>query len=99
MMIIDLALGNSELYRGCVIENVNGRLNLNMPISEAITLVGGNVERIMSATSAAERESVVITGAMAVWAYLIVFHAVVHRFREVFYDDGRNGPVLISRHG
>jgi hypothetical protein len=27
---------------------------------------------------------------MAIWAYLIVFHSVVHRFRRVRYDDGQD---------
>jgi hypothetical protein len=36
---------------------------------------------------------------MAIWSYLIVFHAVVHSFVRVYYFDGRNDPVLLSAHG
>lgn len=98
-MILDLSLKNTELYAGCRIEEVAGRLNLATPTAEAVTLVGRNIERMVGALPAAQREDCILTGGMAIWAYLIVFHAVVHRFRRVLYDDGRNGPVLIAQHG
>jgi hypothetical protein len=44
-------------------------------------------------------DGIVLTGPMAVWAYLIAFHAAVHRFARVYYDDGRSGSVLIAAHG
>jgi hypothetical protein len=44
-------------------------------------------------------EEITLTGAMAVWAYLAIFHIVVHRFRHVYYDSGRpDGKVLIAAH-
>jgi hypothetical protein len=99
-MIIDIGLSNSNLYQGCEIEMINGRHNLRTPVKDAIIIVGANIERMMSTLQAAERDSVVLTGRMAIWAYLVVFHAVVHRFREVYYDDGyATGGVLIARHG
>jgi hypothetical protein len=36
---------------------------------------------------------------MAVWSYLVVFHAIVHAFSEVKYNDGRSDDVVIARHG
>jgi hypothetical protein len=36
---------------------------------------------------------------MAIWAYLVVFHTVIHRFRRVYYDDGKpQGKILIAAH-
>lgn len=96
-MIIDLSLKNTDLYAGCQIEEVAGRLNLTTPVTDAISIVGRNIARIMDTAPSCER--VVLTGPMAVWAYMVVFHAVVHRVREVVYDDGRNPPVAIARHG
>ena len=93
-MIIDLSLKNKELYKDCKIEEVAGRLNLTTPVNEAINIVGRNINNIKI-----DPEEVTLTGPMAVWSYLIVFHAVVHKTRKVHYDDGRNGKVLIATHG
>jgi len=109
MLTINLALTNQALYAGCQIEEVAGRLNLTTPTDEAINLVGRNIAAILESddttniTQSSEPCTpsgvVTLTGPMAVWSYLVVFHAVVHRFREVRYDDGRNPPVVIARHG
>jgi len=93
-MKINLALTNKELYAGCQIEEVAGRLNLVTPVTEAINIVGRNANAM-----AIDPKSVTLTGPMAVWAYMVVFHAVVHKTARVFYDDGRNGEVLIAAHG
>lgn len=97
MTTINLALANSTLYEGCEIEEVAGRLNLTTPVEEAVSLVGRNVAAIVA--EAEDRDEVVLTGPMAVWAYLVVFHAVVHAFRRVYYDDGRGNKVLVAAHG
>lgn len=96
---IDLSLKNSDLYNGCQIEEVAGRLNLTTPVADAVNLVGRNVEAILHQIEDYDKDIVTLTGPMAVWSYLIVFHAVVHRFREVRYDDGRSGPVTVAKHG
>lgn len=98
-MKIDLALTNLDLYAGLEIETVAGRLNLKTHVADAINVVGKNIEEILSAAGTAERKEVTLTGPMAVWAYLIIFHAVVHRCNRVYYDDGRSGAVLIAAHG
>lgn len=98
-MILDVSLKNADLYAGCQIEEVAGRLNLVTPVAEAANLLGRNVGRWLETLAPAERDECVLTGAMAIWAYLVVFHAVVHRFRSVKYDDGRTGLVLIAKHG
>ncbi len=98
-MKIDLSLNNKTLYAGCDIEEVAGRANLKTPVAEAVNVVGRNINGIVQATPATERTEVTLTGPMAVWAYLVVFHAVVHTFSKVYYDDGRSGPVLVAAHG
>ena len=97
-MKMDLSLRNAALYEGCKTEEVAGRLNLKTPIGEAVGLVGRNIAAIIQAIPPEARESVTLTGPMAVWAYLVVFHAVVHVFAEVSYFDGRN-VVVLARHG
>ena len=94
MTVIDLSLKNEALYKGCKIEEVAGRLNLVTPVAEAINIVGKNVAEMQL-----KGDEITLTGAMAVWAYLIVFHAVVHTFTKVYYNDGRNGAVLVAAHG
>lgn len=98
-MRIDLSLSNAALYAGCEIETVAGRGNLKTPVADAVNIVGANIAAMLADVPAADRAEVTLTGPMAVWAYLVVFHAVVHRFSKVYYDDGRNGPVLIAAHG
>ena len=98
-MEIDLSLRNAALYKGCEVEEVAGRLNLKTPVAEAVVLVGHNIAALVQATPAEARGSVTLTGPMAVWAYLIVFHEVVHSFSEVQYFDGRNAAVVLARHG
>jgi len=93
-MKIDLSLKNTTLYTGCKIEEVAGRLNLTTPVADAINIVGKNI-----ASMEIDAAEVTLTGPMAVWSYLIVFHAVVHKTAKVFYDDGRSGTVLIAAHG
>ena len=97
-MKMDLSLYNTALYAGCEIEEVAGRLNLKTPIGEAVGLVGRNIAAIVQSIPPEARESVTLTGPMAVWSYLVVFHEVVHCFTEVSYFDGRN-VVVLARHG
>ncbi len=105
VMLIDLSLKNTRLYEGCEIEEVAGRLNLKTPVKDAVSIVGRNIARIVEEwegeINVVKRDwtEITLTGPMAVWAYLIVFHAVVHRFNRVYYDDGRSGSVLVAAHG
>ena len=93
-IILNLGLDNAELYAGCNIETVAGRKNMTTDVADAVNIVGENVHK-MSLSG----DEITLTGAMAVWSYMVVFHAVVHRFRKVYYDDGRNGEVLVAAHG
>ena len=95
--IINLGLDNSDLYAGCTIEEVGGRLNLVTAPADATNVVGRNAQKIVETIT--ERTEVTLTGPMAVWSYLVVFHVVLHKFDRVYYDDGRNKRVLIAAHG
>lgn len=99
MVTIDLSLKNDWLYDGCKAEEVAGRLNLVTPVADAVNIVGRNIHGYISQLSSYHRQEVTLTGPMAVWSYLVVFHAVVHSFGRVYYDDGRSGAVLIAAHG
>lgn len=96
---LDLSLNNMSVYAGCEIQEVAGRLALMTPIGEAVNIVGRNTKKIIDDLVAGGAEEITLSGAMAIWAYLVVFHIVVHRFRRVYYDDGKpNGKILIAAH-
>ena len=97
-MKIDLSLKNKILYEGCEIKEIGGRLTLITSPNEAVNIVGRNITRLIDELPHNAREKVILTGPMAVWSYLVVFHCVVHRFSKVYYEDGRNPPVLIAQH-
>ncbi len=97
--ILDLALSNAELYAGCEIQEIAGRRTLMTPAYDAVNIVGRNAQAIVARLVSDGVEEVTLTGAMAIWAYLIVFHSAVHRFRRVYYDDGKpQGKILIAAH-
>jgi hypothetical protein len=98
MLTIDLSLDNPWLYQGCTVEEVAGRLNLLTPPQDALNTIGRNLRAWLQEHAPGHTE-VTLTGPMAVWAYLLVFHAVVHRFNKVYYNDGRNPILLIAAHG
>nr|MBD3359345.1 hypothetical protein [Candidatus Buchananbacteria bacterium] len=95
-MELHLGLENQQLYKGCEVTEVAGRMTLTTPVEEAVNIVGRNIKEIVDATE--DREEIVLTGPMAVWSYLVVFHAVVHSFKKVFYADGKGDKVLIAMH-
>lgn len=90
-MKIDMSLNNATLYAGCDIEEVGGERNLKTPMSEAVSIVGANIDAMLAMET--DRREVTLIGPMAIWAYLMVFHAVVPCFGLVYYDDGRTGVV------
>jgi hypothetical protein len=97
--MLDISLSNQALYTGCAIEEVAGRLALMTPVNEAVNTIGRNAKQIVDELVTDGVEELTLSGAMAIWAYLVVFHIVVHRFRRVYYDDGKpNGKVLIAAH-
>lgn len=96
---LDLSLRNQQLYAGCDVQEVAGRLALTTHLDEAANIVGRNAQTLIDELVADGIEEITLTGAMAIWAYLVVFHITVHRFRRVYYDDGKpNGRILIAAH-
>ena len=98
-LVLNLGLTqNPQLYEGCEIRTVGGRPVLVTPIEKAIEIIGTNALRWVTSISEEQRDEIVLTGPMAVWAYLVVFHIVVHQFKRVIYKDGKGNEVLIAMH-
>lgn len=93
-MILDISLGNSHLWTGCEIATMGGKLTLLSPPNQAIELLGRNL-----AALAVDPEEVTLTGGMAIWAYLVVFHFLHGRTRRIYYQDGRGDRFLVAAHG
>ena len=98
--VLDLSITrDNPLYAHCEIEEVPGGWHLKENPTEIINLVGRNAEEIVKRLMSEEVEHLTLTGRSAIWVYLVVFHSAVHRFREVYYDDGKkDGRVRISAH-
>lgn len=94
---IDIGLTNETLWFGCEIIQIGGRANLVTAPKTAMEIMAKNLGKIIDPPQ--ERSEVTLTGPMAVWAYLVAFHAVVHKFTKVYYDDGKSGPLLVAQHG
>lgn len=96
---LDLSLNNVEVYAGCAIEEIGGRLTLTTRKEEAINIIGRNARTIVDSMVKLGVEELTLTGATAIWVYLVVFHLVVHRFKALYYDDGKpSGKLRISAH-
>jgi hypothetical protein len=91
---LDLSLSNSLLYDELSIEELAGRLTLLTPPAEAIPVIARNLSRLEI-----DPEEVTLTGGMAIWAYLVVFHVLHGRTKRVYYEDGRGARVLVAAHG
>lgn len=93
-MILRLSLDNEDLYRGLQVAVDAGRLNLRTPPEEAIPVITGNLARMEI-----DPAEVVLTGSMAIWAYLVVFHFLHGRTGQIWYEDGRGHRILVAAHG
>ena len=93
-MILPLSLDNDAVYRGLDIAVDAGKMNLRNPPEEAITIMLANL-----AAMEVDPEEVVLTGSMAIWAYLAVFHALHGRTRRISYRDGVGRTILVAAHG
>jgi hypothetical protein len=97
---LDLSITEgSPLYENCETEEVAGQHRLKATPEEAVNIVGRNADAIAKRLMADGVQALTLTGRSAIWVYLVVFHAVVHRFREIYYDDGKpGGRVRIAAH-
>jgi hypothetical protein len=93
-LILDLSLSNEALYAGLSIEHLAGKPTLLTPPAEALPVLVANLA-IMEIDS----QEVVLTGSMAIWAYLVAFHSLHGRTKRIFYEDGRRTRVLVAAHG
>lgn len=93
-MILDLSLTNTALYAGLRVEDLAGRATLVSPPEEAVGVMAKNLSAIQVDT-----EEVILTGSMAIWAYLAVFHFLHGRTRRIYYEDGRGTRILVAAHG
>ena len=94
MMMLDVSLANKTLYRGLKVEKLAGKLTLLTPPAEAIERMLANLSH-----AAIDPEEVVLTGSMAIWAYLAVFHFLHGRTKRIWYEDGRGERILVAAHG
>jgi hypothetical protein len=93
-MTLDLSLANHELYAGLKIEILAGKPTLLSPPDEAMRLMRENLER-----KRIDPEEIILTGSMAIWAYLVVFHFLHGKTKRIYYEDGRGQRVLVAAHG
>ena len=93
-MILDLSLGNKVLYAGLTVSVLAGRPTLTTPPEEAIPVLLANLAHLPI-----DSEEVVLTGGMAIWAYLVVFHALHGKTKRIYYEDGRGERILVAAHG
>lgn len=94
MTVLDLSLDNEDLYRGLEIARHGGKLTLLSPPEEAMDVLVENLEAL-----SIDPEDVVLTGSMAIWAYLVVFHALHGKTKRIWYKDGRGQQILVAAHG
>lgn len=93
-MTLDLSLANTQLYAGLNIRVLGGRPTLTAPPDNAIPVIVENLERI-----ALDPDEVVLTGGMAIWAYLVVFHVLHGKTKRIYYEDGMGNRILVAAHG
>ena len=93
-MTLNLGLDPPALWTGCEVRQLAGQLTLLTPAREAVPRLTANLSRL-----AIDPEEVVLTGGMAIWAYLVAFHFLHGRTRRIYYQDGRGERVLVAAHG
>jgi len=93
-MILSLSLDNEALYRGLDIVTEAGKRNLRTPPDQAISVIARNLKAMTI-----DPGEVVLTGGMAIWAYLAVFHSLHGRTRRIWYQDGLGQRILVAAHG
>lgn len=94
MTKLNIGFDNNAVWAGCNVESVAGRYNLTTPIADAINVVGANV-----AAMNLSGDEIEITGGCPVPITLIVYHVVLHRFKKVWYRDGKGDVFLVAAHG
>ena len=98
-MIINLAVNiDNPLYEGLSVTMVGGRANLPKATSDRVLNAVGTAV-LAQVNACVQRDEVILTGPAPVQIYLVAFHAVVHAFKTVRYQDGRGGDCIVAQHG
>jgi hypothetical protein len=82
------------IYRGLAVELLAGKPTLVTPAEEAIPVLAANAEALSY-----DPAEVTLTGPMAIWAYLVVFHVLHGRTKRIYFEDPRQGRILVAAHG
>jgi CRISPR-associated protein (Cas_csx3) len=93
-VILRVSLDNERLYAGLDIVVEAGKRNLRTPPDEAIPRIVENLEAFDI-----DVNEVVLTGPMAIWAYLVIAHALHGRTRRLVYEDGLGQRIVVAAHG
>lgn len=83
-MILNLSLENKLLYHNIPTKKVGGRLTMELT-DDTLNRVGENIEALIRDIH--DRMEITLTGAAPIPVYLVAFHCVVHRFRNVYYEN------------
>lgn len=97
-MILDLSLANDVLYEGLERPLLAGKPTLTAAPEDAMAVLYRNLVG-MEKAGLLDREEIVLTGGMAIWAFLAVFHFLHGKTKRVYYEDGRGQKVLVAAHG
>jgi hypothetical protein len=97
-MILSLDLNNDSLYGGLDRPILAGKRTLIVVPEEAMSVMSHNLTE-MDRVGQIDRDEVVLTGGMAIWAYLMVFHFLHGKTKRIYYQDGRGQKVLVAAHG
>ena len=97
-MNLDLSLTNDALYAGAEIRVLAGKPTLLTPPEEAIAVMAANLVK-MDREGLIDREEVTLTGGIAIWAYLVVFHFLHGKTKRIYYESGRGERILVAAHG
>jgi hypothetical protein len=97
-VILDVSLANDNLYEGLDRPVLAGKPTLTAAPEDAIAILFRNLVR-MECAGLFDRDEIVLTGGMAIWAYLAIFHFLHGKTKRVYYQDGRGNKILVAAHG
>lgn len=97
-MILSLDLDNDALYGGLDRPILAGKRTLTAAPEDAMAVMSHNLTE-MDQAGQIDRDEVILTGGMAIWAYLVVFHFLHGKTNRIVYLDGRGQRVLVAAHG
>ncbi|CAB4146741.1 hypothetical protein UFOVP829_32 [uncultured Caudovirales phage] len=94
-MRLDMSPENDDLWGGCRRSSFAGKPNVETEPTEAIRILRRNLVVIFSEVH--DRREIILGGAMAAWAYLVVFDVASKIFGSVYYSNKYGKLVLITQ--